>query len=128
MKTWNEMDIKEQKELFVKFLASEIAQSLDAGLEFKANNRAYNGNAGNAYNGLNSLILDAKQHENGYESNVWVGLDDALKLGANPKEVEHIKNNTKSKIILMAFMIRQVLLILEIMKCAMLKQEMNRVI
>ncbi|GAA9584851.1 hypothetical protein UBN74_08130 [Helicobacter pylori] len=40
MKTWNEMDIKEQKELFVKFLASEIAQSLDAGLEFKANNRA----------------------------------------------------------------------------------------
>lgn len=48
-------------------------------------------------NGLNSLILDAKQHENGYESNVWVGLDDALKLGANPKEVEHIKNNTKSK-------------------------------
>ncbi len=37
MKTWNEMDVKEQKELFVKFLASEIAQSLDAGLEFKAN-------------------------------------------------------------------------------------------
>ncbi|MGL2883679.1 ArdC family protein [Helicobacter pylori] len=97
MKAWNEMDIKEQKELFVKFLASEIAQSLDAGLEFKANNRAYNGNVGNAYNGLNALILDAKQHENGYESNVWVGLDDALKLGANPKEVEHIKNNTKSK-------------------------------
>lgn len=97
MKTWNEMDIKEQKELFVKFLASEIAQSLDAGLEFKANNRAYNGNVGNAYNGLNALILDAKQHENGYESNVWVGLDDALKLGANPKEVEFIKNNTKSK-------------------------------
>ncbi len=97
MKTWNEMDVKEQKELFVKFLASEIAQSLDAGLEFKANNRAYNGNVGNAYNGLNALILDAKQHENGYESNVWVGLDDALKLGANPKEVEFIKNNTKSK-------------------------------
>ncbi|RVZ50843.1 ArdC family protein [Helicobacter pylori] len=97
MKTWNEMNIKEQKELFVKFLASEIAQSLDAGLEFKANNRAYNGNVGNAYNGLNALILDAKQHENGYESNVWVGLDDALKLGANPKEVEFIKNNTKSK-------------------------------
>ncbi len=97
MKTWNEMDIKEQKELFVKFLASEIAQSLDAGLEFKANNRAYNGNVGNAYNGLNALILDAKQHENGYESNVWVGLDDALKLGANPKEVEFIKNNIKSK-------------------------------
>ncbi|MFP6011200.1 ArdC family protein, partial [Helicobacter pylori] len=97
MKAWNEMDIKEQKEVFARFLASEIAQSLDAGLEFKANNRAYNGNVGNAYNGLNSLILDAKQHENGYESNVWVGLDDALKLGANPKEVEHIKNNTKSK-------------------------------
>ncbi len=97
MKTWNEMDIKEQKELFIKFLASEIAQSLDAELEFKANNRAYNGNVGNAYNGLNALILDAKQHENGYESNVWVGLDDALKLGANPKEVEFIKNNTKSK-------------------------------
>lgn len=97
MKAWNEMDIKEQKELFVKFLASEIAKSLESGLEFKPNNRAYNGNAGNAYNGLNSLILDAKQHENGYESNVWVGLDDALKLGANPKEVEHIKNNTKSK-------------------------------
>ncbi len=97
MKTWNEMDVKEQKEFFVKFLASEIAQSLDAGLKFKANNRAYNGNVGNAYNGLNALILDAKQHENGYESNVWVGLDDALKLGANPKEVEFIKNNTKSK-------------------------------
>ncbi len=70
MKAWNEMDIKEQKELFVKFLASEIAQSLDAGLEFKANNRAYNGNVGNAYNGLNAFILDAKQHENGYESNL----------------------------------------------------------
>ncbi|KAA6506667.1 DUF1738 domain-containing protein [Helicobacter pylori] len=97
MKAWNEMDIKEQKEIFAQFLASEIAQSLDAGLEFKANNRAYNGNVGNAYNGLNALILDAKQHENGYESNVWVGLDDALKLGANPKEVEFIKNNTKSK-------------------------------
>ncbi|ANH44420.1 ArdC family protein [Helicobacter pylori] len=97
MKAWNEMDIKEQKEIFARFLASEIAQSLDAGLEFKANNRAYNGNAGNAYNGLNALILDAKQHENGYESNVWVGLDDALKLGANPKEVEFIKNNIKSK-------------------------------
>ncbi|WQY77216.1 DUF1738 domain-containing protein [Helicobacter pylori] len=91
------MDIKEQKEVFARFLASEIAKSLESGLEFKPNNRAYNGNAGNAYNGLNSLILDAKQHENGYESNVWVGLDDALKLGANPKEVEHIKNNTKSK-------------------------------
>ncbi|WP_187899239.1 ArdC family protein [Helicobacter pylori] len=97
MKSWNEMDIKEQKEVFARFLASEIAKSLESGLEFKPNNRAYNGNAGNAYNGLNSLILDAKQHENGYESNVWVGLDDALKLGANPKEVEHIKNNTKSK-------------------------------
>ncbi|EMG96434.1 hypothetical protein HMPREF1400_00019 [Helicobacter pylori GAM119Bi] len=91
MKAWNEMDIKEQKEVFARFLASEIAKSLESGLEFKPNNRAYNGNAGNAYNGLNSLILDAKQHENGYESNVWVGLDDALKLGANPKEVEHIK-------------------------------------
>ncbi len=97
MKAWNEMDIKEQKEVFARFLASEIAKSLESGLEFKPNNRAYNGNAGNAYNGLNSLILDAKQHENGYESNVWVGLDDALKLEANPKEVEHIKNNTKSK-------------------------------
>ncbi len=97
MKAWNEMDIKEQKEVFARFLASEIAKSLESGLEFKPNNRAYNGNAGNAYNGLNSLILDAKQHENGYESNVWVGLDDALKLGANPKEVEHIKNNTNSK-------------------------------
>ncbi|MCQ2622633.1 DUF1738 domain-containing protein [Helicobacter pylori] len=97
MKAWNEMDIKEQKEVFARFLASEIAKSLESGLEFKPNNRAYNGNAGNAYNGLNSLILDAKQHKNGYESNVWVGLDDALKLGANPKEVEHIKNNTKSK-------------------------------
>ncbi|GAA7437403.1 hypothetical protein Yangon188_04910 [Helicobacter pylori] len=97
MKAWNEMDIKEQKEVFARLLASEIAKSLESGLEFKPNNRAYNGNAGNAYNGLNSLILDAKQHENGYESNVWVGLDDALKLGANPKEVEHIKNNTKSK-------------------------------
>ncbi|MFP6340638.1 ArdC family protein [Helicobacter pylori] len=97
MKAWNEMDIKEQKEVFARFLASEIAKSLESGLEFKPNNRAYNGNAGNAYNGLNSLILDAKQHENGYESNVWVGLDDALKLGANPKEVWHIKNNTKSK-------------------------------
>ncbi|WQV38534.1 DUF1738 domain-containing protein [Helicobacter pylori] len=97
MKAWNEMDIKEQKEVFARFLASEIAKSLESGLEFKPNNRAYNGNAGNAYNGLNSLILDAKQHENGYESNVWVGLDDALKLGANPKEVEFIKNNTKSK-------------------------------
>ncbi|WQV88198.1 DUF1738 domain-containing protein [Helicobacter pylori] len=89
MKAWNEMDIKEQKEVFARFLASEIAKSLESGLEFKPNNRAYNGNASNAYNGLNSLILDAKQHENGYESNVWVGLDDALKLGANPKEVEH---------------------------------------
>ncbi|GAA9640222.1 DUF1738 domain-containing protein [Helicobacter pylori] len=97
MKAWNEMDIKEQKEVFARFLASEIAKSLESGLEFKPNNRAYNGNVGNAYNGLNALILDAKQHENGYESNVWVGLDDALKLGANPKEVEHIKNNTKSK-------------------------------
>lgn len=97
MKAWNEMDIKEQKEVFARFLASEIAKSLESGLEFKPNNRAYNGNAGNAYNGLNALILDAKQHENGYESNVWVGLDDALKLGANPKEVEFIKNNTKSK-------------------------------
>ncbi len=97
MKTWNEMDIKEQKEVFARFLASEIAKSLESGLEFKANNRAYNGNVGNAYNGLNALILDAKQHENGYESNVWVGLDDALKLGANPKEVEFIKNNIKSK-------------------------------
>ncbi|MGL2647488.1 ArdC family protein [Helicobacter pylori] len=97
MKAWNEMDIKEQKEVFARFLASEIAKSLESGLEFKPNNRAYNGNAGNAYNGLNSLILDAKQHENGYESNVWIGLDDALKLGANPKEVEFIKNNTKSK-------------------------------
>ncbi len=28
---------------------------------------------------------------------MWVGLDDALKLGANPKEVEFIKNNIKSK-------------------------------
>lgn len=128
MKAWNEMDVKEQKELFVKFLASEIAQSLDAGLEFKANNRAYNGNAGNAYNGLNTLILDAKQHENGYESNVWVGLDDALKLEANPKEVEFIKNNTKSKNNKEAFMIRRVSLILEIMKCAMLKLEMNKAI
>ncbi|PDW44032.1 hypothetical protein BB429_07850 [Helicobacter pylori] len=37
MKAWNKMDIKEQKEIFAQFLASEIAQSLDAGLEFKAN-------------------------------------------------------------------------------------------
>ncbi|WQW68818.1 hypothetical protein KVJ85_02335 [Helicobacter pylori] len=48
MKAWNEMDIKEQKEVFVRFLASEIAKSLESGLEFKPNNRAYNGNAGNA--------------------------------------------------------------------------------
>ncbi|GAA6842606.1 hypothetical protein CHA185_11620 [Helicobacter pylori] len=49
MKAWNEMDIKEQKEVFARFLASEIAKSLESGLEFKPNNRAYNGNAGNAY-------------------------------------------------------------------------------
>ncbi len=95
MKAWNEMDIKEQKEVFARFLASEIAKSLESGLEFKPNNRAYNGNAGNAYNGLNFLILDAKQHENGYESNVWVGLDDALKLGVNMKAFALIINPIK---------------------------------
>ncbi len=35
MKAWNEMDIKEQKEVFARFLAREIAKSLESGLEFK---------------------------------------------------------------------------------------------
>lgn len=39
---------------------SEIVKSLEFGLEFKLNNRVYNGNVGNVYNGLNFFILDVK--------------------------------------------------------------------
>ncbi|WP_120946195.1 ArdC-like ssDNA-binding domain-containing protein [Helicobacter labacensis] len=96
MKSWNEMDLTEQKAVFRDFLASEINAALEQGLTFKPHNRAYNAHLGSAYHGLNALILDAKQQEGNYANNAWISLEEAQRLGADTRELEYIHNNTQS--------------------------------
>ncbi|HIV49339.1 MAG TPA: ArdC family protein [Candidatus Helicobacter avicola] len=54
--------------------------------------RAYNANTGASYSGINSLLLDIKKAEMGYETNQWVNTLQAQMLGASKEEIEAAKS------------------------------------
>jgi len=54
--------------------------------------RAYNANTGASYSGINSLLLDIKKAEMGYETNQWVNTAQAKMLGATEEEINAAKS------------------------------------
>ncbi|PAF49434.1 hypothetical protein BKH41_01850 [Helicobacter sp. 12S02232-10] len=97
-KTWTEMNLEEKKATFGNYLIYEIIKSAKEGYapfqqKTETFDRAYNGLNGVPYHGLNSLILDIKQKEGKYQSNVWASLKDAKNLGASKEEIEAVFND-----------------------------------
>lgn len=68
---------------FAPFLRHQEAENLS---------RAYNANTGASYSGINSLLLDIKKAEMGYETNQWVNTLQAQMLGATKEEIEAAKS------------------------------------
>lgn len=73
--------IKEQK---APFLKNQNAANMQ---------RAYNATTGMPFSGINSLMLDIKKAEMGYENNQWITLQQAKMLGANEQEINMAKEN-----------------------------------
>lgn len=97
-KKWEEYTIDEKKESYLKLMTKEIAEAIKnnyAPFAQEAQNisRAYNGSNGLPYTNLNSLMLDIKQKQYGYEDNVWLSLKDARFLKASDKEIDSIFEN-----------------------------------
>lgn len=70
-------------ESFAPFLKHQEAKDMQ---------RAYNAMTGASYSGINSLLLDIKKAEMGYETNQWVNALQAQMLGASKEEIEAAKS------------------------------------
>ena len=98
--------MKKFKENFKKQVHFEVGTAIKEGkapflrshsAEDMAKNRAYNPSNGIPYSGLNSLMLDIEKNRKNAPTNAWVSLRDAKNLGANPAEIEGLKNQWKDK-------------------------------
>ncbi|MDP2539828.1 ArdC-like ssDNA-binding domain-containing protein, partial [Helicobacter sp. faydin-H76] len=97
-KKWEDYTLAEKKESYLRLVVKEIAEAIKndyAPFTKEAKNlpRAYNGSNGLPYTNLNSLMLDIKQKQYGYEDNVWISLNDAKFLKATKEEIDSIFNN-----------------------------------
>lgn len=71
----NEQGQRVYKTPFLRFTKAEDMQ------------RAYNASNGNSFEGLNSLLLDLKKAERGYETNQWLTITGAKALGASQEDI-----------------------------------------
>lgn len=97
-KKWEDYTLAEKKESYLKLVIKEIAEAIKndyAPFTKEAQNlpKAYNGSNGLPYTNLNSLMLDIKKNQHGYEDNVWISLNDARFLKADKEEINAIFNN-----------------------------------
>ncbi|PAF46199.1 hypothetical protein BKH41_09440 [Helicobacter sp. 12S02232-10] len=94
-KSWAEMSLEEKKDTFGNYIVYEVAMAMKGQYapfleKVETFNRAYNGLNGVPYNGLNSLVLDLKQKQGNYQSNVWLSLAEAKQLKVDEKEIDSI--------------------------------------
>lgn len=73
---------------FAPFLRDQKAENLQ---------RAYNASTGNAFMGINSLLLDIKKAEFGYQTNQWVTLRQARMLGASEADIQKAQEQWQEK-------------------------------
>lgn len=103
-KEWKDMSLAEQRESIKNQLSFEINKSIREGYSpllkkqskeqiNDISNIAYNGFSGNAYTGLNAILLDTKKAEHNYPSNTWLSAKQALALGVNLGEKFNRLNN-----------------------------------
>lgn len=97
-KKWEDYTLAEKKESYLKLVLKEIAESIKNDYapftkEAQSLPRAYNGSNGLPYTNLNSLMLDIKKKQHGYEDNIWISLNDARFLKADKEEIKSIFNN-----------------------------------
>lgn len=97
-KKWEDYTLAEKKESYLKLMLKEIAESIKNGYapftqEVQNLSKPYNGSNGLPYTNLNSLMLDIKKKQYGYEDNIWISLNDARFLKASEEEIKSIFNN-----------------------------------
>lgn len=94
-KSWAEMSLEEKKDTFGNYIVYEVTMAMKGQYapfleKVETFDRAYNGLNGVPYNGLNSLVLDLKQKQGNYQSNVWLSLAEAKQLKVDEKEIDSI--------------------------------------
>lgn len=100
---WKDRPAEEQREMIKANLAYQINRAVANGTSVlfdrkskedlqKEENIAHSGYSGNAYSGVNALLLDNMRKEGGYKRNVWLNANEAMRMGANlGKGLEKLK-------------------------------------
>ena len=100
---WKDRPAEEQREMIKANLAYQINRAVTNGTSVlfdrkskedlqKEENIAHSGYSGNAYSGVNALLLDNMRKEGGYKRNVWLNANEAMRMGANlGKGLEKLK-------------------------------------
>lgn len=100
---WKDRSAEEQREIIKANLAYQINRAVVNGTSVLFNkhskeslqdekNIAYSGFSGNAYSGINALMLDNMRNERGYKHNIWLNANEAMQMGANlEKGLEKLK-------------------------------------
>lgn len=100
---WKDRSPAEQRESIKANLAFQLNRAVSNGTSVLFNkhskeslqdekNIAYSGFSGNAYSGINALLLDNMRNERGYKRNIWLNANEAMRMGANLGEgLERLK-------------------------------------
>lgn len=100
---WQDRTPQEQREIIKANLAYQINRAVLNGTSVlfskhskeslqDEKNIAYSAFSGNAYSGINALMLDNMRNERGYKHNVWLNANEAMQMGANlGKGLERLK-------------------------------------
>lgn len=100
---WTDRSADEQREMIKANLAYQLNRAVINGTSVlferhskeslqDEKNIAYSGFSGNAYSGVNALLLDNMRNERGYKRNVWLNANEAMRMGANlGKGLEKLK-------------------------------------
>lgn len=100
---WTDRSAGEQREMIKANLAYQLNRAVVNGTSVlferhskeslqDEKNIAHSGFSGNAYSGINALLLDNMKNERGYKRNVWLNANEAMRMGANlGKGLEKLK-------------------------------------
>lgn len=100
---WKDRSPAEQREAIKANLAFQLNRAVSNGTSVlfdkhskeslqDEKNIAYSGFSGNAYSGINALLLDNMRNERGYKRNIWLNANEAMRMGANLGEgLERLK-------------------------------------
>lgn len=100
---WTDRSPEKQREMIKANLAYQLNRAVVNGTSVlfdrhskeslqDEKNIAYSGFSGNAYSGVNALLLDNMRSERGYKRNIWLNAHEAMSMGANlGKGLEKLK-------------------------------------